>query len=80
MTRPSIWVGDTRYAYYKTATAQIDYLEEAFNWIPALGEAVTTISCIAEGEMISLSQNAEETEREIHATRLMNDGELHSFG
>ncbi|MEP2470137.1 MAG: DUF4178 domain-containing protein [Paracoccaceae bacterium] len=78
--RPAIWLDGTRYAYYETSTAEINFLEGSFNWTPALGQSTTTVTLIAEGEMISLSQNAENTEREVIKSRMMRDDELRSFG
>ncbi|MEP1613549.1 MAG: DUF4178 domain-containing protein [Roseobacter sp.] len=79
-TRPTVWVGGKMYDYYETSTAQIDFLEGSFNWAPTLNQTATTITLILDDEMISLTQNTENTEREVERTRLLNDNELQSFG
>ncbi|MFV0359157.1 DUF4178 domain-containing protein [Tropicimonas sp.] len=76
--RPSVTLGGRRYAYYETSTARIDFLEGAFNWKPAIGDSTTTVSLIAEGAMLDLSEG--KSEREVELTRLMSGEEIASFG
>ncbi|MEP0961937.1 MAG: DUF4178 domain-containing protein [Roseobacter sp.] len=79
-TRPAVWLDGKRYAYYETSTAQIDFLEGSFNWAPVLHQSVATITLIKGDEMISLTQSAENNEREVERTRLLKEDELQSFG
>ncbi len=76
-SRPVVWLQNQRYRYYETSSAQITFLEGAFNWQPELGQSRTVVSLMGEAELLSLSQS--EHEREVEITRLLTEQELASF-
>lgn len=53
------------YRYYETTTAQIDFMEGEFNWIPKLGETVTVVSLLGPDAMLELVDSPREREAEI---------------
>lgn len=58
-----------RYRYYETSTAEIDFMEGEFNWIPELGETVTAISLLGPDGMLTLREG--KTEKEAELTTLL---------
>ena len=79
-SRPVRWYNGTRYRYYETSTAEIDYLEGSFNWTPQFGARRTTITLVALGSMLGLSRDPVSSEREVELTRLLTQEEAASFG
>lgn len=79
-SRPHLWIGGERMAYYETSDARIDYLEGAFNWAPKLSDRSETITLLGDGRMVTLSGFDDSTEREVEETRLLTPDEAQSFG
>lgn len=66
---PQRYYRNERYKYYETSTAQIEFLEGEFNWIPAMGEATTTVTLLGPAAMLSLVDG--KTEKEVELTTLL---------
>ncbi len=79
-SRPHLWLGNERLAYFETSTARIDYLEGAFNWQPRIGDTTTVITLLGGDRMISLSGFGKRDEHEVEETRLLSAAERESFG
>lgn len=58
-----------QYRYYDSSVAEIDFMEGEFNWVPKLGEKVTSINLLGPEAMLSLVKS--DTEREVELTRLL---------
>ncbi|NKX43238.1 DUF4178 domain-containing protein [Roseicyclus persicicus] len=58
-----------RYKYYETSTAEIDFMEGEFNWLPRIGETTTTVVLL--GPKAMLGFRAGESEAEVELTTLL---------
>lgn len=68
-TPPKRSYGGVNYRYYETSTAQIDFMEGEFNWIPKLREQVEVVSLLGPDAMVELVKSPRE--REVEITRLL---------
>ena len=78
-TPPVRFYRGERYRYYETSTAQIDFMEGEFNWIPELGETVTAISLLGPDAMLTLREGKTEKEAEL-TTLLPRDAVARQMG
>jgi hypothetical protein len=58
-----------RYKYYETSTAEIDFMEGEFNWLPRIGDTTTTVVLLGPHAMLGF--RAGETETEVELTTLL---------
>lgn len=64
-TRPSFNAEGRKWSYLETTSQTADYVEGSFTWVPKLGDLTSSVSYLADGEILTVEVGATETEQTL---------------
>ena len=64
-TRPSFNAEGRKWSYLESTSQTADYVEGSFTWVPKLGDLTSSVSYLADGEVITVEVGATETEQTL---------------
>lgn len=63
--RPHFRAEGRKWSYLESTSQTADYVEGSFTWVPKLGDLTTSISYLADGEILTVEAGATETEQTL---------------
>ena len=63
--RPHFRAEGRKWSYLESTSQTADYVEGSFTWVPKLGDLTTSISNLADGEILTVEAGATETEQTL---------------